>query len=410
MDVLMISHYFPPDWNGVSTRAYNCARGLAIKGCNVTVISAFPHYPNGYHSSHYRNKIVSLEEMDGIRLIRTWIPNLPHSPISKRIAIYLSFMLSCIFAIMYVRKIDVIFAMNPSFFAFFPAYIYKLVYRKNIVRNVDDLWPEVFYDLGIIRSRFFRSILDGIVSITYRLPTMVVPLSHGYVHTLVEKYDIPLSKIVVIEHGVDTHKFYSSRDLIPKANSGWHRNGKIRIVYSGNISTAYDLETIIEAARLLDSQPLHFIFRGTGEHSHKIKSLVKELGVRNVDVDVNILTQERLISFLKTADIFLLPMNPSLSPTADKGLPTKTLEYQALGKPIICISDGEAGRYISETQSGLVISTPDPKKVASMIMRLVDDHKLAQTLGNNGFNHIMNRLTLEMVGKRFMEVISRTNQ
>src|SRR5919197_2589268 len=209
MNILMISYYFPPDWNGDSTRTYNAARGLTLQGCNVTIISAFPHYPYGYTSNKYKRKILSLEEIDGIKVIRTWVPNLSHSPIIKRILLHLSFVFSCLLGFFYIKNIDVIFAMNPNFFAFYPAFIYKIFLRKKIIRNVDDLWPEVFYDLGIIKSPIFKRILDFIASISYRIPVAIIPVSHGYVQTLIKKYKVPQQKIVVIEHGVDIKIFHT---------------------------------------------------------------------------------------------------------------------------------------------------------------------------------------------------------
>jgi len=44
--VLILAEYFPPDMGGGATRAYNVARGLVLNGCEVTVVAAFPHYPN----------------------------------------------------------------------------------------------------------------------------------------------------------------------------------------------------------------------------------------------------------------------------------------------------------------------------------------------------------------------------
>jgi len=45
--VLVIAQYFPPDMGGGSTRASNGVKGLLSKGCDVTVVAAFPHYPQG---------------------------------------------------------------------------------------------------------------------------------------------------------------------------------------------------------------------------------------------------------------------------------------------------------------------------------------------------------------------------
>ena len=131
----MISQYFPPDWNGASTRAYNAAVGLKLQGCNVTVIAAFPHYPDGHIPSKYKKRILSLEEIDGIKLVRTWVPSFAHLPVIKRVLLHISFMLSSLLGIVHIRKVDVIFAMNPNLFSFLPALIYKVLFRKNIIRK-----------------------------------------------------------------------------------------------------------------------------------------------------------------------------------------------------------------------------------------------------------------------------------
>ena len=64
-----------------------------------------------------------------------------------------------LFALPFIGKTDVIWAANPNLFSFFPALLYGLTKRKPIARNVDDLWPEVFYELGIVRSKIMRMIL-----------------------------------------------------------------------------------------------------------------------------------------------------------------------------------------------------------------------------------------------------------
>jgi glycosyltransferase involved in cell wall biosynthesis len=344
-------------------------------------------------------------------------------------------MLSSLLGIIHIRKVDVIFAMNPNLFAFLPALIYKVLFRKNIIRNVDDLWPEVFYELDIVKSRFFKKILDFIASISYRIPVAIIPISHGYVQTLTTKYHIPQEKIMVIEHGVDTRRFrrlktnYSSSSSLgnnlnnSNDNDDNHNNERViptttktktsirtttptTIMYSGNLNLGYDFETVIRAAKLLELQPVYFIIRGIGVLSDKVRQMVKEYDVKNVEVRTDLLSQEQLVSVLNSADIFLLPMNLDAK-VMDQGLPTKLLEYQAIGKPIVCISNGEAGKYIIETQSGLVATTSKPEELAELIMQLVNDKDLAKRLGDNGFNNINNNLTLNMVGKRLIDVIRR---
>jgi glycosyltransferase involved in cell wall biosynthesis len=399
MNVLMISYYFPPDWNGDSTRAYNAARGLIIQGCKVTVVSAFPHYPHGYTSSKYKRKILSIEEIDGMKVIRTWVPNLSHFPIIERILLHVSFIFSSILGFFYIKEhIDVIFAMNPNFFAFYAALIYKILFRKKIIRSVDDLWPEVFYDLGIVKSPILKGILDFLASVSYRIPVALIPVSTGYVQTLITKYNVPRQKIV------DTNIFHSL-DRNNSSNDSHHNKKTKTIMYSGALSVGYDLEIIMKSAKLLQSEPVYFIIRGRGELLDRLNQIIKQYDIRNVEITTDLLSKEQLVSFLDNADIFLLPM--SSSKVIDQGLPTKLLEYQAFGKPIICISNGEAGRYITQTQSGLTTTSRQPEELARLIMRLVNDEELTKRLGNNGLNNVNSHLTLEIIGKRLMSIIRR---
>ena len=87
----MIGQYFPPDFGGASTRAYNLARGLVLQDCKVTVITSFPHYPYGNIPDKYSGKFVVKEEIDGIKIIRTKIPKLSHSTPMKRVFLHISF-------------------------------------------------------------------------------------------------------------------------------------------------------------------------------------------------------------------------------------------------------------------------------------------------------------------------------
>ena len=71
----------------------------------------------------------------------------------KRIFLHLCFAFSSLFALPFVDNVDVVWGANPNLFSFFPSLVYGVVKHVPIVRNVDDLWPEVFYDLGYVKSR-----------------------------------------------------------------------------------------------------------------------------------------------------------------------------------------------------------------------------------------------------------------
>ena len=116
LNVLIIGEYFPPDIGGAATRASNVAKGLTLNGCNVTVVTAFPHYPTGKIPKEYKYKPLKVEYAGKSRVIRTFVLPLESEGLFKRLLIFCSFIVSSLFALPFVGKIDVVWAANPDVF------------------------------------------------------------------------------------------------------------------------------------------------------------------------------------------------------------------------------------------------------------------------------------------------------
>ena len=390
MHVLVIAQYFPPDVGGGSTRVSNVIKGLLNKGCNVTVIAAFPHYPHGKVPVKYKGKPIVPEQAGSAKVLRVWIPSLPHSGVVNRVVLHACFIFSSLFALPFVGDFDVVWAANPNLFCFYSALAYGLAKRKPIVRNVDDLWPEVFYEMGIVRSKIMRILLDFLAKLSYIMPAAITPISAGYKRRIVEKYGVRAEKVHVVEVGVN-----SVESLV----SDKKEKSQFLVMYSGVLGVGYDFETVLKAAGSLSKyEDMVFLIRGIGELTSKLERLIGALNLRNVVLDTNFLSKRELSALLRSADVFVLPM--SSASFVDEGLPTKVFEYQGYGKPVVCCSNGESARYVQMTESGLVVKCGDPEALANSILRLYRDRKLAWELGWNGWKHVSENLTSERIGER----------
>ncbi len=392
MKVLVISQYFPPDAGGGSTRASNAVIGLRQRGCDVRVISAFPHYPHGRVPPRYRGKALESQNVHGIKLIRVWIPALPHDSVLHRVILHLSFAVSSLFAAPFIGQVDVIWAANPNLFSIFPALIYSLIERRPIIRNVDDLWPEVFYDLGLVKSKLLRYVLDSLAWLSYAVAAAITPISPGYKRQIVKKYKINGEKIHVVEVGV-------KNTIKPTAFPSKATKDTFVLMYSGALGVGYDFEIVLKAAHsLLNHDDIAFVIRGMGEREPKIRRIKERLKLRNVSIDTRYLPRPQLLALLSSADAFLLPMKGAKA--VEEGLPTKIFEYQALGKPIICSSRGEPAAYITSTKSGIVVEPGDYEAFTTAILTLYEDRKLALKLGTNGYRNASENLTTARIGER----------
>lgn len=394
MHVLTIAQYFPPDIGGGSARVSNMVKGLLNKGCKVTVIAAFPHYPHGKVPLKYKGKPLVPEQAGGARLLRVWIPSLPHNNIVNRIVLHACFIISSLFALPFVYDFDIVWAVNPNLFSFYSAVVYGFVKRKPIVRNVDDLWPEVFYELGLVRNRLMRMTLNFLASVSYIVPAAITPLSPGYKRRIIQEYGVCAEKIHVVEAGVD-------RVEPLKANR--NSNGQFVVMYSGVLGLGYDFDIVFKTASLLaENEDILFVIRGVGELASGLRRQVRSLNLKNVVLDTSFLPKDKLVALLRSADVFMLPM--ASASFVDEGMPTKVFEYQAYGKPVICCSDGEPAKYVEATRSGLVISLGDASGFAEAVVKLYENRKFADELGNNGWQHVSKNLTADKIGARMYDV------
>lgn len=400
MRVLIIAQYFPPDMGGGATRAYNVAKGLQINGCDVIVVSAFPHYPDGNIPKKYRWKPLKIEVYKGIKVIRTIVPPLASRGLARRIALFLSFMISSLFALPLLRRIDVIWAANPNVLSIFPALIYRMALRCPVALNVDDLWPEDLYNFNLIgRDSLLFRVGTFLARIAYSKAKLITPISPGYIKILTDRYGIHNDKIVVVRAGVDYNTF--------GIGSRRRRHGnKFIILYSGAFSVAYDFDQVLMAAKLLESySDIEFVVQGGGELLTSVKDKISSENLKNIKIIDRILSREEVAKMLSEADALLLPLRDFGRPYL--GISSKLYEYQASGKPIICCAEGEPARYVRETKSGLVVRPGDYKALADAILYLKNNPDLANKMGANGRKYVEKNLKITKIGERLHNFFSK---
>jgi len=396
--VLVVAEYFPPDMGGGATRAYNVAKGLLLAGCDVTVVTAFPHYPTGNIPAKYRRKLLAIENEGKLRVIRTFVPPVASEGFTKRFLLFASFVFSSLSALPIVRKVDVVWASNPNIIAMIPSLMYKLVNDCPVVQNVDDLWPEALYDLGMNSKSLPAKLGEFVAKVTYRFASAITPISPAYVKVLTQKYDVKPSKVSVVPAGVDLAMFSC------KSITG-SKNGKFRVLYIGAFSPAYDFDQIFRAAKLLaNSEEIEFVIQGGGELASALKSQIQETKSNNIKVIEKIVSRQQVVKELHEADALLLPLNGIGS--IEMGISSKLYEYQAAGKPIICCSKGQPARYVSETKSGIVVKPGDYEAIVKAVISLRVDSEFAGKLGENGHDYVEREASVEAVGLRMKRLFT----
>ena len=395
-NLLVLSQYFPPDVSGGATRAFNYSKCLEQQGYNVTVVTAYPHQ-HGPVPENYRNKLTKKEKFCNLNLIRVWIPSLLHSSIKNSAILNFSFCISSLFPLFSLKsKPDIILAFEPNLFSIIPAYIYSKLRGGIVIRIVDDMWPELLYEHKILKSSLLKRILVSLAKFSYNYSKHIITLNNEVKESIHNSYGINNDKIDVISHGIDEKVFTFTKK---------ERQKVFTLMYSGSLNTSYDFDLILNAAKKLKDKNIQFIIRGKGKQLSYLEDQKKKFQIDNLIIDPSFVPIEQLSSTLSRADVLLVPMVKGNS--INLSLPTKILESQAIGRPIICCSSGAIGDYVKTTNSGINVNEGDLAGFIDAILKLESNDQLCQEFGQNGRNFVEKNHTFEIIRNNLSSIIQK---
>lgn len=400
MNVCILSYFYSPIYPGNGTRyPLILAESLARIGHNVKVITIFPQRIDGTCFPGYKRKILTREYENGIQVVRVWVPALQHSGFSRRLILYCSFMLSSMLSMPLVGKADIILGTSPEPpFLIVPGFLYSKLKKAPYILTLGDLWPDAVIDLGVFKSKFLLGLLKTISVASFTLAQKIFVITSAIKNGML-KYGVAPEKISVVELGVDTKQFHPKQKNTNLENGNF--KDKFVIMYSGIFGLTYDFDTLLEAARILESSKnFVFVIRGHGECEEYIRKKIQALSISNVfllpPVDAN-----KIIEYLNLADLFVIPMkNVKLSETAH---PSKLFEFLACGKPVVCCARGELAKLIREGQCGLSVEPQNPSALAEALETLYLDPERRIAMGARGRQFVIDKFSYSIVGKKMQQ-------
>jgi len=145
------------------------------------------------------------------------------------------------------------------------------------------------------------------------------------------------------------------------------------LIYFGRLSKEKGIEVLLKAIAELENEiPLKIV--GQGPEEKKIKSLIKELNLKKVEL-LGHKTSEELKSLIAKSLAVAVPSvwyeNASAS----------VFEAMSLAKPVIASEIGGLPEMVQDKITGLLFKAGDSRDLAEKIRTLVDNPELAEKLG-----------------------------
>ena len=397
MHITLLTQYYPPEIGAPQARLSELAGHFVKRGHLVTVLTAMPNYPTGRIHAGYGG-ILLRDHQNDINLIRTFIFATQQARLARRMANYLSFVMSsAIIGTLLLAHTDYLLVESPPLFLGLSGIWLSRMKRARMIFNVSDLWPESAAQLGVLRreSNVFRASLL-LEKLCYNRAWLVTGQSRSILADIERRF--PARPTFHLSNGVDTNKFCPSRQT-DGARATLSDYAACVVLYAGLHGLAQGLEQILEAADLLrDRTEVRFILIGDGPKKSHLTNYARERNLSNVTF-LDPRPASEIPPLLAAADIVLVPLKQYI-PGA---VPSKLYEAMASARPVILIAGGEAAEIVDRYKVGIVVRPGQIHELANAIQRLYSDSQLRCTFGENGRRAAEQNFDRAKIANRFIE-------
>jgi colanic acid biosynthesis glycosyl transferase WcaI len=381
LKILIIGINYAPEVVGIGKYTSEMAEWLGGRGHSIRVITAPPYYPQWEIAAGYSGARYQVERHGDIRVIRCplWVPRKLDA--LRRILHLASFALSSFPVLIqqaFVFRPDLILVIQPPFLCAPGAWLAACLCRARLWMHIQDYEIDAAFEVGLLKHSGIERALRRFETFWMKRFDNISCISQRMIKHLGSK-GIPAERRVLFCNWVDTQVIrpLDSPNSLRK-EWGISENDCVAI-YAGNMGRKQGLDTLLEAARILEPQSdIHLILAGDGSMR---RILLKQAEGRTNVHFYPLQPPERLNELLNLADIHLLLQR---STSSDFFMPSKLLGMLSSGRPVIAtfVHDSEVARSLEGC--GLLVPPGDGTALAEAILSLARDPIRRQTLGRTG--------------------------
>ena len=394
MHVLLLTQYYAPEIGAAQTRLSATARFLKAAGHEVTVLTAMPNHLRNSVMPGYEGKRYIEEEIDGIRVLRTWVYASTGRSF-KRLANYLSFTLSSALAAGKTPKVDLVFFESPPLFLGITAVGLARRHRARLVMNISDLWPASVRAIApnsVFAKPPLYQAAERLERWLYKRCDLITAVTPGIEEALIQDLNLPEDKIAYLPNGIDSDVFKPVEHELAQSSP--------RVFLTiGSHGYAHGMETIVDAARSLQHRKdIAFRFVGDGSVKPELVAMARDLpNVTFADpVPLN-----RVPSELANCTASLVTLRDD--PFYDRTRPARTFPSLACARPIIFAGRGDFAELVDTEDCGQVVPPGVASALAQAIERYADEPELADQHGQNGAEYTHQNYSWSVLINRWLE-------
>ncbi|KLI63732.1 glycosyltransferase family 4 protein [Aurantiacibacter marinus] len=388
--LIFVNRYFWPDRSATSQILTDVAFHLAQEGYGVKVIASRLSYESD------EGRYAAAETHKGVAVERVATPSFGRGSIAGRVADYLGFYITAFFkTLATAKKGDVVIAKTDPPVLSWPIGLAARIKGARRANWLQDLYPEVAEAFGVLGSdaistRMVRRLRDN----SLRQADCNVAIGDRMAD-LLRQQGVADSRITVIPNMTDDEAIRPiAAEDNPLRKEWGFADSDLVVGYSGNLGRAHEVDTLLDAAQLLQAEgrsEIHFLVIGGGFLREKLESEITRRSLSNFRLEPY-QPRDQLHFSLTVPDVHWVSLLPDL-----EGLivPSKFYGAAASGRPVIFIGShsGELGSIVPERNCGAVVDVGAFERLADLLRGYADNPanrlhqgRNARELVEGGFN------------------------
>jgi glycosyltransferase involved in cell wall biosynthesis len=291
---------------------------------------------------------------------------------------------------------DVIHVANPPDIFFIVGMCYRLLGKK-FVFDQHDLAPELFQALFKRNSRLLYRLMVFLEWCTYKMANLVLVTNESQRRNAIERGSCDDGKLVVVRNGPNLEQLKPVSPE-PGLKNGWRYVLGYVGIMGVQDGVEYALRALYELVYRRGRRDVGLILMGEGESLCMLQALAHELGLDEYINFTGWIPIKDVARYLSVADICLIP--DPLNGVNEYSTMLKTMEYMAMGKPIVAFDLYET-RY-SAGEAALYAVPNLASDFANKIEVLLGDEALRCRMGTIGRRRVEEELSWEHSRKNLL--------
>ena len=279
--------------------------------------------------------------------------------------------------------------------------------RAKLVFEVHDLWPLSPIEIhGLSPWNPFMLLCQTAEDTAYRHADVVVSMLPK-VHEHMASRGLDLAKLHLVPNGITLDEWSVTppplRDDVALALRSAHAAGRTVVGYAGSMGQPNALDNLLDAARILQDKPLHFVLVGDGHERERLAQRATVEGLANVSF-LPPIPKAQIPSFLGGIDIAYIGWQRV--PIYRFGIaPNKLMDYM-MARCAVLHAVQAGNDPVGESGCGLTVPPDDPQAVAQGLLHLAAlSPGERRSMGERGRAFVLAHHTYPVLARRFLDAL-----